>query len=112
MKRKYRALVWIVLVPGKSVSAIVSRMVPIPNSSSVPGSFSAETSSKTDRRSCSLLSNQLRVDTDKIVTHSYEHGLASFQAHPRNVRYRVPVLSERSEYMVAVQGLEGTMFVA
>lgn len=58
-----------VLVPGKSTSAIVSRMVPIPSSSSVPGSFKTETRSRTDRRSRSLLSNQLSVDTGKIVTH-------------------------------------------
>ena len=51
-----------VLVPGKSASAKVSRMVPMPSSSKVPGSFSAETSSNTVLRSCSLLSSQLSVE--------------------------------------------------
>ena len=85
MNRKYRALVWIVLVPGKSVSAIVSRMVPIPNSSSVPGSFNAETSSRTDRRSCSLLSNQVRVDIDKTVTHNSETWLGVVSSPTRGM---------------------------
>ena len=72
MNKKYRARVWIVLVPGKSASAMVSRMLPMPSSSSVPGSLSAETNSSTARRSCSLLSNQLRVELKALVI-AYPH---------------------------------------
>ena len=67
MNRKYRARVWMVLVPGKSASAIVSRMLPMPSSSSVPGSLSAETNSITARRSLSLLSSQLNVELNWVT---------------------------------------------
>ena len=53
MNRKYRARVWIVLVPGKKCSAKVSRIVPIPSSSTVPFSRKRSMTSIMRRRSAS-----------------------------------------------------------
>ena len=69
------------------MSTIVSRIVPIPNSSSVPGSFSADTSSITDRRSCSLLSSQLSVDVNTIDVICQGHTGRSHQDTETNNDY-------------------------
>ena len=54
------------------MSAMVSLTLPIPNSSKIPGSPRAETNSRTALRSCSELSNQLRVELKALVI-AYPH---------------------------------------
>ena len=76
-----------VLIPGKRKSAIVSRTLPMPSSSRVPGSLRAEPNFKTALRSLSLLSSQLRVEA-KLLAIPFQKMIAYYRVPQQSIQCR------------------------